>query len=361
MSSALFSTQKTNGSSPPIVMPLLLEGDGFEMSHEGIARTLYELRSSSHPTVHAASPVAIEEVYDLPKAHKTYIVRQQVRPSNNNNNRDASHHQQQQLLGSRAQGVASLGPELAKVRIQEIDRGVFNAAGTGGMTWESSIAMGLYFAANPVLLQGDVIELGSGVGLGGMLAQVGSELSTQRGVASLHSITLTDGNDEVLQQCRQNVQLAGTDHKVHVTKLDWNDFVRCRPKHQCNMYDTVIASDCAYRYQDIPALGETMHGLLSERNKAAAIHFFGPHNRNALYDILKYLDEQLDLDVKVEPIELQRYRLRPGHRRQDRFDICDCLYSSRQTAFFLHLTAKQKSAVELEKEQRDDTSIYDLD
>jgi hypothetical protein len=37
--------------------------------------------------------------------------------------------------------------------------------------------MGLYFAHNPLELKGEIIELGSGVGLGGILSTVAKELS----------------------------------------------------------------------------------------------------------------------------------------------------------------------------------------
>eukprot|EP00957_Ditylum_brightwellii_P149165 11359610-Ditylum_brightwellii.AAC.1 len=90
------------------------------------------------------------------------------------------------------------------MQYQEIQGGVVGSAGTGSMTWESSIAMALFFSENPDLLRGHVIELGSGVGLGGILTQVACQFAAKKNATSSHngkrsplsSITLTDYNPD---------------------------------------------------------------------------------------------------------------------------------------------------------------------
>lgn len=105
---------------------------------------------------------------------------------------------------------------VATVHIDEIDQGVFGSAGTGATTWEASIAMPLYFESHLDELQGDVLELGSGVGLGAIMTQSVVEAMVNReqlffGGAQnvVTSVTLSDVNAEVLRQCERNLQTNG--------------------------------------------------------------------------------------------------------------------------------------------------------
>ena len=156
--------------------------------------------------------------------------------------------------------------------------------------------MSLFFASQPQLLSGKIIELGSGVGVGGMLL-------SQVDFNPMQSLTLTDHNDEVLKQCNENINtLAGV--PLDVKKLDWYDVDFHRTK-----YDTVLASDVAYLYPDIVALTRCMAGML-KRSKHAKIHMFGPYNRGALHDAVLQLRDEIGLNVQVDSIEMNRYRLK---------------------------------------------------
>lgn len=327
--------------SPPPV--LLLEGDNFEVSHDGIARTFYHLLE--HPAAVLGSnktPVGIEEYYDLQQARKTFIVRQEGLDDDNDS--------AAMLLGKRSQGLAPMGQALGRIDIQEIDKGVFGASGTGGTTWESSLAMGLLFTSRPDLLRGSLLEIGSGVGLGAILSFLGPLAASHGGLRHLQSVTLTDGNDEVLQQCRDNIRNAwkslsslhatGTVHQgpeVHVKKLDWNQSADMR-----DQYDTILACDVCYLYPDIEPLVATIRQLLA---KDGCAHFFGPIYRGAFQHLCQTLHQEME--VTAESLPLERYRLKPAqHALRSAWEPIqpqDRVYASKSQAMILHVMVRHRS------------------
>jgi predicted nicotinamide N-methyase len=260
---------------------LLLEGETLAIEN-GESRTLYEMDRS---------PVAIEEIYQLKKAKKTFRIRNKCEHDN------------------------VFGKQLASLELQEM-RNVTHRT-TGAVTWESSIAMAMFFCERPELLRGRAIELGSGVGLGGILANLGPALQI-RGCdfannAPLESLTMTDSCQEVLDQCVRNVQAARCFlpwilPTVYIAHLDWYDVAKSSDS-SIDKYDTVIACDCAYRYEDNPALCQALTALLSKKD-SSQIHMFGPYNRAALQGCVQYLTDDLGLEVYLEWIDVQRSRLK---------------------------------------------------
>jgi predicted nicotinamide N-methyase len=197
---------------------------------------------------------------------------------------------------------------------------------TGAMTWESAMVMAMYFAANPGELSGHVLELGSGLGLGGILLldcfhqQRSSCAFSPSNSMGIQSLTMTDGNDRVVHQCRDNVTRAasgmlGLSATVPVTvkKLDWNNACSkagCvqQPSRHSSTYDTILASDCVYRRDDVAVLAGTMKAMLKPLG-TAKIHAFSPLNRSALPDFVEAL-KSLGMHVVLETVVLQRSRLR---------------------------------------------------
>lgn len=282
---------------------LLLEGDQYCIGRDGVARTLYRLETMDGTSSHRG--YSVEEHYDISNAKKRYLLRQ------NSNFWDSS---ETKLETSSHRDTVRLGHSMREVDLQEIPAGVFDSAGTGSTTWESSLVMSMYFASHPELLQGNVVELGSGVGLGGILCSMvpwiyGDVFGSSN---SFRSLTLTDFNQLVLDQCRKNVK--ATAHgptPISVAKLDWYDFLLSnfeRPS-VAEKYDTIIACDCAYRHRDIAALASTMRSLL--RDEHSRIHIFGPSNRSGLDELLTLLRSEHQLSVTVEVLKMERYRLRP--------------------------------------------------
>ena len=309
---------------------LLLEGDAFFVNQEGICRTFYQLQDS---------PNCLEEFYDLKKARKTFVIREHLETTNNSPKGG-------DLLNKHIEGVVKLGTPKISLEINEINHGVFGSAGTGSTTWEASIAMSLFFTAQPHLLSGKIIELGSGIGVGGILL-------SQVDFNPMQSLTLTDHNSQVLKQCDQNVNtLAGV--PLHVKKLDWYDVAIHRPQ-----YDTVLASDVAYLYPDVVALTSCMVGIL-KRSKHAKIHMFGPYNRGALHEAVLQLRDKLGLNVQVDSIEMHRYRLKSSQNLTSAKLEEECTYASKGVAKFLHVTACHAVEHPLDNNELHTTAV-DLD
>jgi Lysine methyltransferase len=344
-------------SSPPTTINndvaaqhlLMLEGDVMAVSLDGIARTCYHLTTTTTNTGTGSAitdfkrptpSLAIEEQYDLRRARKTFLIREMMDESGSTTD------------------VAPMGRLLGSVDIQEMDQrchGPITTAGddqTGGTTWEASIAMALYFCstataqheASSLSLSGRIIELGCGVGLGGILTTqiLGPLIQQQQQTtensddsctrsSTITSVTLTDGNEQVLDECRRNVQAAlhaaatsssswGQQQGVQNNKtkippavllvkhLDWNNI----PDADTHMYNVVLASDVAYMYADVEPLGNALEKLLVHNGHGGGqIHLFAPYNRGALPQLCAHLREALNLHVVLEWVDMVRYRLNP--------------------------------------------------
>ena len=294
---------------------LLLEGDNYRFSANGIARSLYQLvseRSKKCGTDVASSCLgsttnllAIEEIYDIGRARKGFVIRETTKRITGVN---ASTNRERHVQFDDASHPISL-------LLQEISHeGEQNGAGTGSRTWESSIAMSAYFASHPELMFGNVIEIGSGVGLGGILSFLFRSLSSS--TAPFHSMTLSDFKLQVLDHCNDNVRSFLKSYpsfsSISVAELDWYDILKRRKgsSEHAEKYDTVIACDCAYDYTDIGALVGTLKGLLRKK-KTSKAHIFGPTSRGGLHTLLSELRKEQCFIVHVECIEMTRYRLDP--------------------------------------------------
>lgn len=276
----------------------------------------------------------MEERYDLNRAEKTFTLRKALDPLDDNSSLPVRAGQQ----------------VWAQIHIQEIaeDSGRNGIFETGCITWEASIAASLYFSSNPLLLQGDLIELGCGVGYGGILTAMGPILTEK--YSPLQSITFTDYNLDVLKCCKQNIHRAFAAFPerdllplVNVSILDWNDF---NPNFNCyQRYQTVLAYDCAYRYSDVNAFGRAVKGLLHE-DDSSRIHLFAPYNRSVMYEVMRYLRDDLNMHVVSDTIDMDRYHLRPGDTCSSWKDatISDCAVAAKCNSKFLHVTASFSQA-----------------
>lgn len=298
-------------SSPDDTIPsaplLLLEGDQYSISRDGIARTLYRLETMDGISSHGG--FSVEEHYDISHAKKRYLLRQ------NSHSGDSTNDIHSKPSPNPHTSTVRLGRSIREVNLQEIPAGVFDSAGTGSTTWESSLVMSMFFATHPGLLQGNVVELGSGVGLGGILCSMVPRIYSdayESSTSSFTSLTLTDFNLLVLDQCQKNVEASANGRTpISVAKLDWYDFLlsNCERPSFVQKYDTIIACDCAYRHRDIAALASTMKSLL--RDERSQIHVFGPSNRSGLDELLTLLRTEHQLSVTFEILKMERYRLRP--------------------------------------------------
>lgn len=290
--------------SPSSEQILLLEGDQYHFSeHGGIARSFYRLEP-----IEGQPPfrIAIEEHYDIGHGCKSFLVREM-------GVRDGTKEETAVVHLGRAFDGNSL-------RLQEIleknndDSGSKHAAnpGTGSRTWDSSLAMAMFFGQHPELLKGRCIELGSGVGLGGILSRLLQSTSLPTTNTFFQSFTLTDHQDQVLDQCRENlVTIFGTEASmIDVAQLNWHDFLTANGQawSHAEKYDTVLACDCAYLYPDILALATTIKRLL-RKNADARCYIFGPNNRGGLHQLIRKLREDGSYQVEIREMSMARYRL----------------------------------------------------
>lgn len=337
----------------------MLEGDTFQVSADGISRTLYKLRNhGAHGKGISNKRLMVEELYDIKRAKKTYVLREE-------HDAGIRAHSAQYLYtpnetGAGA-GTVNLGSKYCSIDLQELDSSNVESLGTGVLTWETSIASSLYFASNPTLLSGHVLELGSGCGLGGILTQTACRASLQdfgldhQRLRWIDTFAFTDCSPEILDQCRRNVAIVSHGMMGHVSchtqLLDWYNVASGCHKYQ--QYDVVLASDCAYRYLDIEPLSQTIATLVGKAE--GRLHFFGPLNRGALHELIRMLREKHRMVVDVECLEMERYRLLPARQKNER--VADCASSS--VAKFLHVMARHQSRPSSRNDDSSDLSPLD--
>ena len=327
----------------------MLEGDRFELSVDGISRTAYRLKTPD------TSGLLVEELYDVNKATKTFILRR------SDANHQHAHYTYDATTPNPSNPSIDLGSAYQTIELHELEATKVDAVGTGAMSWESSIAMSLFFSYNPHLLSGHILELGSGCGHGGILvlSQLFSKasmrgaywpLSTDRSRSwnlPIESFVFTDYQNEILDQCARNVHSAFSQNsilsQVHFQTriLDWNSFSAEDDISSSDLppYKTILASDCAFRCCDIEPLSETIVRLLSI-HKDACFHTFGPINRSALHTLTKALRAK-GMRVEVDTLEMERLRLMPSRSG----NVClekAAQQASAGTAKILHITARQR-------------------
>lgn len=343
---------RTNGVAPKkdsyeegSIPMLLLEGDKLCIDQNGISRTFYEIErcipfgSCSYQDQKQLLPsLSLEETYDLNSASKFFHLREKgiTSPSRKIFDFGAS-----DVEGNN--GVINIGKRLLpSIQLQEIGEGVSKSAGTGSVTWEASIAMSLFSSINPCFLRGNILELGSGVGLGGMLLYLVANRNT-----GYRTLTLSDGNVEVIEACRENCFRANI--PLHVKHLEWTDNVQ----KQIELYDTILASDCAYKEEHINPLVSTM---MSHLKPDGCIHIFGPHNRATLHLLIEKLKDSQNMDVKMNIIELSRYRLPPQRIQEEE----ESNYVSQNVVKFIHAVVSSNQTPNYDKSY-DSLSMSDID
>ncbi|KAL0571983.1 hypothetical protein V5O48_009985 [Marasmius crinis-equi] len=102
-------------------------------------------------------------------------------------------------------------------------RTMIESGTTGLRTWGASLRLAEYLIVHPELIRNKrILELGSGIGFLGIVVAI-----LQQQLGGVSPLWLTDVNEEVLSQCRQNVSLEcnlSSKHlEVHYRTLDWFD------------------------------------------------------------------------------------------------------------------------------------------
>ena len=244
--------------------------------------------------------------------------------------------------------------------------------------------MGLYFTQHPNELHGSILELGSGVGLGGCILSLiinNTMSSYDERKEEKRSMTLSDVNDDVLNMLKQNVTNAlYTTDDISIQKLDWFDYLDTSIQRRTDEndtdddgYDTIIASDCAYLHQQVVPLANTISRLLSKKNnRSSKLHMFAPYNRGVVYELIDEL-ERKDMHVLVDEIELSKYRIKQQQEMNIGHNNVSSIWNDSRSSLkeasccgskFLHIIAWHKTKEEIDEERlrrNEDHSMDDID
>lgn len=186
-------------------------------------------------------------------------------------------------------------------------RDLVSASGTTGLrTWEASLHLGQYLAANPYLIQGKhVLELGAGTGYISILCA--KFLNPILAIAS-------DGSDDVVANLPENFFLNGLQGSatVQAMELKWGHALVGTEDEHWNRgipVDVVLAADVTYDKELIPSLVGTLEELVgmfphitiliaaTERNQETFQAFVEVCQKNFTVD---------EIDFTLPPRESQR-------------------------------------------------------
>mmetsp|Transcript_7839 Transcript_7839/g.14775 ORF Transcript_7839/g.14775 Transcript_7839/m.14775 type:complete len:482 (-) Transcript_7839:84-1529(-) len=259
-------------------------------------------------------------------------------------------------------GMPRVYTRLGKVlyKVNDLKEGDEEEEGVGGSVWESSYAMALYCMENPDVFTGKGIEVGSGVGVGGILSAIGAGLASSKSDASsssngplkyqsiediantplennnnddyqeenkkstapvpidLTKIIMTDSHEPLLNTCLDNLAAASFPvSKAEVALLDWN---RRLPNDMKNNFDFIIGCDCAYYFPLVNPLARTVaYGLKSSpydrKNNEQIVRgkflHIGPRHRESIDDLRRKLARGYRMNTRMKDIVLERIDLVP--------------------------------------------------
>ncbi|XP_021277906.1 protein N-lysine methyltransferase METTL21A isoform X2 [Herrania umbratica] len=131
------------------------------------------------------------------------------------------------------------------------------------LVWPGAMLLNDYLSKNAEMLQGcSIIELGSGVGITGMLCS-----------RFCHQILLTDHNDEVLKILRRNIELNTSSENpscsaaLDAEKLEWgnSDHINRILHKYPGGFDLILGADICFQQSSVPLLFDTVEQLLRNR------------------------------------------------------------------------------------------------
>ncbi|XP_057433587.1 uncharacterized protein LOC130726349 isoform X2 [Lotus japonicus] len=130
---------------------------------------------------------------------------------------------------------------------------------TGQLVWPGAMVLNDFLSKNPEMLKDcTVIELGSGVGITGILCS-----------RFCHKVVLTDHNEEVIKIIKKNIELhscpeniSPTCHGLAAEKLEWgntdqiNEILLKYP----GGFDVILGADICFQQSSIPMLFDSVGG-----------------------------------------------------------------------------------------------------
>lgn len=244
-----------------------------------------------------------------------------------------------------------IGPALQTIKDLKEDEDDID--GLGGTVWESSYVMALYCMENPDIIKGKGLEVGCGVGVGGILSTIGAGIASgateqeeSKGYQSIEDIAnspapknddddseeqlmapvpkqlskiiMTDSHENVLHVCMDNLQSSKYPvSKAEVSLLNWKNRV---PNEMKDQYDFIIGCDCAYYFPLVNPLARTVaYSLKSspydrkENSQIVRGNFvhIGPAHRESISDLKRKLSRGYRMQTRNKEIVLERLDLVP--------------------------------------------------
>ncbi|XP_022897975.1 protein N-lysine methyltransferase METTL21A isoform X2 [Olea europaea var. sylvestris] len=129
------------------------------------------------------------------------------------------------------------------------------------LVWPGAVLLNDYLSKNAETLQGSsVIELGSGVGITGMLCS-----------RFCREVVLTDHNEEVLKILKKNIELQESSQnslccaELKAEKLEWgnSDQLNSILQRHSTEFDLVLGADICFQQSSVPLLFDTVEKILS--------------------------------------------------------------------------------------------------
>lgn len=130
---------------------------------------------------------------------------------------------------------------------------------TGQIVWPGAMLLNNYLSENSGILEGQsVIELGSGIGITGILCS-----------RFCREVVLTDHSDEVLEIINKNIELQSSSQNqssagLTAEKLDWgnNDQISQILHKYPKGFDIILGADICFQQSSVPLLFSTVEKLL---------------------------------------------------------------------------------------------------
>ncbi|XP_072997290.1 uncharacterized protein [Typha latifolia] len=148
---------------------------------------------------------------------------------------------------------------------------------TGQLVWPGAVLLNNYLSQHAEILEGcSVIELGSGVGITGILCS-----------RFCQEVLLTDHNEEVLEIMKKNIELHSSS-VLTAEKLEWGNcdhIIQILEKHPKG-FDLILGADICFQQSSISHLFDTVKKLLQ-------------FNRSKCRFILAYVSRSKIMDTLV--------------------------------------------------------------
>ncbi|MCD7465068.1 hypothetical protein HAX54_000483 [Datura stramonium] len=185
---------------------------------------------------------------------------------------------------------------------------------TGQLVWPGAVLLNDYLTKNANMLQGcSVIELGSGVGITGVLCS-----------RFCREVVMTDHNDEVLKILKKNIKLQESSDdsmcctELKAEKLEWgnSDQLNCILQGHPKGFDLVLGADIyilvdlsptalivffCFQQANVPLLFDTVEQLLRDRDQSKCKFILAYVSRAKVMDVM-VIDEAIRHGLQINEV-----------------------------------------------------------